>query len=274
MVFGSMKTSATKLGLAILVLGCIGVSAQWLNLPTKNVPRKADGTPDLAAPAPRTADGKPDLSGTWVPEKNKPCPPAGCDDMELIQEFTNIGWSIGSLPYQPWALDLLKSRQAVNGKGDPGSVCAPIGIVKMYTSPFYRKFIQTPGLLIFLLERDTAYRQIFTDGRALPVDPNPTPNGYSTGKWEGDTLVVETTGLSDGQWLDRMGSPLTSAAKITERFRRVNFGRMEIAVTVNDPKAYSKPWTVKLTQNIALNSELIDFFCMENEKDQSHIVGK
>ena len=248
--------------------------AQWLNTETKNVPRKADGTPNLAAPAPRTADGHPDLSGIWLAEKNKPCPPQGCDDMELIQEFTNIGWSIKGLPYQPWALNLVKSRQADNAKTDPGAQCRPVGIVKMYTSPFYRRFVQTPGMLIFLIERDTAYRQIFTDGRVLPVDPNPTPNGYSAGKWDGDTLVIQTNGLPDGQWLDRMGSPLTSEAQLTERFRRPSFGKLEIELTVNDPKAYTKPWTVKLNQTIALDTEMIDFFCMENEKDSPHIVGK
>ena len=131
-----------------------------------------------------------------------------------------------------------------------------------------------PGLVVILNERDSAYRQIFTDGRPLPVDPTPTPNGYSVGKWDGDTLVVNTIGIADGEWLDRNGDPLTDAAKLTERFRRVNYGTMEIEFTVDDPKAYTKPWTVKIKQFIALNTELIDFFCMENEKDTPHEVGK
>ena len=127
---------------------------------------------------------------------------------------------------------------------------------------------------MILVERDTAYRQIFTDGRSLPVDPLPTPNGYSVGKWDGDTLVVETNGFSDGQWLDQNGSPLTDAAKITERYRRVNYGSMELAITVDDPKAYIKPWTVKVNELIQPNTELMDYFCLENERDVKHLVGK
>ena len=195
--------------------------------------------------------------------------------MEITKEFMNIGWSLpGGLPYQPWALELRKARMAENSKGDPGANCRPTGLFKLTINPFYRKFLMLPGLVVILNERDSAYRQIFTDGRPLPVDPTPTPNGYSVGKWDGDTLVVNTIGISDGEWLDRNGDPLTDAAKLTEKFRRLNFGTMEIEFTVDDPKAYTKPWTVKIKQFIALNTELMDFFCMENEKDAPHEVGK
>ena len=260
---------------AISLATSISLSAQWLNHPTPGVPRKADGSPDLAAPTPRTADGKPDFSGIWLLEKNNPCPPEGCPDMEISREFVNLGWNMpGGLPLQPWAAALRKARLAENSKDDPGSNCRPTGIVKWTINPFFRKFLQLPGLMVILNERDSAYRQIFTDGRSLPVDPAPTPNGYSVGRWEGDTLVVETNGISDGQWLDRSGDPLTDAAKLTERFRRLNYGRMEIEITVDDPKAYTKPFTVKINQFIALNTELMDFFCMENEKDIPHAIGK
>jgi hypothetical protein len=131
-----------------------------------------------------------------------------------------------------------------------------------------------PGLVVILTERNASYRQIFTDGRPLPEDPQPSWNGYSTGKWEDDTLVVQTAGLRDGMWLDRSGSPLTDAAKLTERFRRVNYGNLEIEVTVNDTKAYTKPWTVKVHESVVLNTELIDYICNENEKDLKHLVGK
>ncbi len=195
--------------------------------------------------------------------------------MEVSREFVNMGWNMpGGLPYRPWAAELRKARMAENGKDDPASNCHPAGIVKLTINPLFRKFLQMPGLLVILNERDTAYRQIFTDGRSLPVDPTPTPNGYSVGKWDGDTLVVETNGLSDGQWLDRTGSPLTDAAKITERFHRINYGKMEIEITVDDSKAYTKPWTVKVNQFIALNTELMDYFCMENEQDIPHAKGK
>jgi len=195
--------------------------------------------------------------------------------MEIGQEFMNIGWSLkGGLPYQPWAASLVKARQAENSKGDPGSNCRPTGIIKMHTSPFFRRVVQTPDLLLILTERDAEFRQIYTDGRPLPVKPEPTPNGYSTAKWEGDTLVVESNGFSDGEWLDRDGSPLTEAARITERFRRPSFGTLEIGITVEDPKAYTQPWTIKLTQHIAVNTDLLNYYCMENEKDSGHLIGK
>lgn len=260
---------------AILFVISTPLLAQWLNYPTAGVPKDAAGKPNLKAAAPRGADGKPDLSGMWEPFKNKPCPREGCPDFQTPQEFANIGWGLkGGLPYQKWALDLKKARVAENGKDDPGSRCLPTGIVKLHTTPLLKKIIQTPGLLVILNERNTTFRQIFTDGRSLPVDPDPTWNGYSVGKWNGDSLVVESIGFRDGEWLDRAGSPLTEAAKITERFRRPNYGRLEIELTVDDPKAYVSPWTVTLAQTIVLNTEFLDYYCDENEKDAAHLVGK
>jgi len=144
----------------------------------------------------------------------------------------------------------------------------------MHLHPYPRKMIQVPGLLLILLERNTEYRQIFTDGRPLPADPQPGYNGYSVGKWDGDTLVVESIGFKDGLWLDISGTPLTDAAKVTERFRRPNFGTLEIAVTVDDPKAYTKPWSIMVNQTIALDTDMLEFVCQENEKDVPHLVGK
>src|SRR6266540_1908819 len=132
----------------------------------------------------------------------------------------------------------------------------PRGAVRILTDDYYKKFIQHPGLLVILTERNMAYRQIFTDGRALPVDPNPTWNGYSSGKWEGDTLVVQTIGFRDDLWLDSNGNPLTNAGKMIEKIRRPNFGTLQIEITIDDPKAYTAPWTVTLNQPFALDSEL------------------
>jgi hypothetical protein len=252
---------------ALATLLILPVHGQWLNYPTPGLPRTADGKPDLTAPAPRTPDGKPDLSGIWEPQKNRPCPPYGCPDQRLTNEFMNVGLAVkGGLPLQKWAADLVKVRSATNGKDDPTSQCLPGGIIKMHTSPFYRKLVQTPGLLLILFERETGYRQIFTDGRPLPEDPNPNWNGYSTGKWEGDTLVVQSIGFHDGTWLDRDGNPLTEAGRITERFRRINFGKMEIEITVDDPKAYTKPFTFKITHLLAAETEMMDYTCLENQK--------
>ena len=251
------------------------IGAQWLHYTTAGVPRLADGSPNLEAPVPRTADGKPDFSGMWEPENNRPCPPLGCADMQVPQEFLNIGWSLkDGPPYQPWAAEMRKTRTEENGKDDPVSRCLPGGIVKLHTTPLLRKIIQVPGLLVTLNEMDATYRQIFTDGRPLPPIDMPSWKGYSSGKWQGDVLIVETTGFPDGMWLDRNGSPMTDAAKITERFRRLNYGRMEIDVTVDDAKAYTAPWTIKLHYNIVLDTELIDYVCVENEKDATRLLGK
>src|SRR5581483_8891408 len=263
-----MKTFSAMLVAAIAA----PLAAQW-NYPTPAIPRTSDGKPNLSAPAPRMSDGKPDFSGIWDVEHNKPCPPEGCVDFYAPQEFGNIGWGIDTgLPYQPWAADLAKARTAALRKDDPLSHCLPIGILELQTIPLYRKIIHVPGLLLILHEYNASYRQIFTDGRALPVDPQPSWNGYSSAKWDGDTLVVQTAGFRDGIWLDTRGSPLTDAAKVTERFRRVNYGRMEVEITVDDPNAYTKPWAIKLNQLLMLDTDLIDYICLENEKDLTHLV--
>ena len=251
------------------------LAAQWLDYPTPGVPRLPNGSPNLAAPTPRTVDGKPDFSGIWEPDMNRPCPPEGCPDMKVPQEFVNIGWGLkDGVPYQPWASEAKKSRMEQNGKDDPVSRCLPGGIVKLHTTPQLRKIVQVPGLLVTLNEMDATYRQIFTDGRPLPPIEMPSFKGYSTGKWEGDTLVVLSTGFNDNMWLDRSGSPVTDAAKITERIRRVNYGTMEIEITIDDAKAYTRPWTFKLIHKIVLGTDLIDYMCVENEKDLGRLLGK
>jgi hypothetical protein len=274
----------TAVGIIVCVMSS-PLSAQWLNYPTPGIPRLPDGKPNLTAPAPRTTDGKPDLSGIWA----LPCPVANavfagfdgkptvyCEtEVAVSPEFANIGRTFkDGLPYQPWAAEVVKATRAAGRPDDPLSRCFPPGLVRLNVFPLFRKIVQVPGLLVTLNEFNASYRQIFTDGRPLPVDPNPSWNGYSSGKWEGDTLVVHTAGFRDGLWLDTGGSPLTDAARITERFRRVNYGTLEIELTVDDPKAYTKPWTIKLTQIIAPDTELLDFVCLENEKDVRHMPSK
>jgi hypothetical protein len=253
------------------------LDAQWLNHPTRGVPRTAEGKPDLSAPAPRTADGKPDFSGIWQLVPDAPCPALGCQvDYPVGIEFRNLGAKLpgGALPYQPWAAAVVKERTEQLGKDDPVGFCKPGGAIRILTYPPYRKFVQLPDLFVILSERDVTYRQIFLDGRALPSDPDPTFNGYSTGRWEGDALVVQTNGLRGGMWLDRNGSPISEAAKMTERFRRVNYGRLEIELTIDDPKTYTRPWTVTLAQRIVLDTELLDYHCTDNEKSAERLVGK
>jgi hypothetical protein len=251
---------------------------QWLKYPTPGVPRTPSGTPNLGAPAPTTADGKPDLSGIWEANNRRylrPCPlPEGCGDLAVDDLVVDIGSHIGGLPYQPWAVALVKERSANHAKDDPESRCQSNGPVRALTSPLMRKIVQTPGLILVLNENGVKYRQIFTDGRSLPEDPNPDFNGYSVGHWDGDTLVVETNGLQDGVWLDRKGSPLTEAALLTERYHRVNYGNMEIEVTVNDPKAYTKPWTIQVHHFAVIDTDLLDDFCVESERSAEHLQAK
>jgi hypothetical protein len=262
--------------MAFLALLVSPLAAQWLKYPTPGVPRAPGGQPNLEAPAPRAADGHVDLSGIWRPLENRPCPAEGCADMKVGQQFVDMGWGLkGGLPYQPWAAELTKKRMAELRKDDPNSQCLPTGIVRMHTAPLYRKIVQTPGVVIILNERQVWYRQIFTDGRPLPPDPVPTWNGYSVGRWDGDTLVVRSNGFRDGIWLDSNGSPLTESATITERFQRLDYGTIDIAVTVDDPKAYTAPWTTTIRHVVAVDTELIDYVCQENEKDvQRFVVGK
>jgi hypothetical protein len=184
-------------------------------------------------------------------------------------QFWNIGAGLdGDLPLQPWAFELRNQRIADHSKDNPDAHCLPIGLTQLHNHPQPRKMIQTPSVLLILYEANGGIRQIFTDGRSLPSnDPQPWWYGYSIGKWEGDTLVVETSGFRDDVWLDVNGAPLTSVAKMTERFRRLDHGSLEIEVTVDDPKAYTKPWTAaKIRQRLMPDDELIEFVCAENER--------
>ena len=250
-------------------------AAQWLRYPTAGVPRTREGKPDLAAAAPRTANGTPDFSGVWENDGYDPNVREGSGGGPPRTAFFDLAHGLGGAPpYQPWAAELAKTRKATFGRDNPDARCLPLGALQMMAHPLPKKIIQTPGVLVILHERNMEFRQIFTDGRPLPVDPNPSWSGYSTGKWEKDTLVVQTSGFRDGLWADFGGSPLTDAATITERFRRPAYGRLEVEVTVDDRKAYTRPWTIRLTQHIAIDTDLLEYACLENEKDVAHLGGR
>jgi hypothetical protein len=252
-------------------------SGQWIKLPTEGVPKGKDGKPNLSAPAPRTSDGKPDLSGMWTIADALPCPKMLTDDDGECLEKNPISQITadlnrvvpGGVPYQPWSLEVMKRRQ--KGELDPHVRCLPSNFPRMYTLPHITKFVQTRKLLLLANEFNASYRQIFMDGRKLPVDPQPSWNGYSTAKWDGDTLVVETNGFRDDLWMDMAGTPLTNAGKVIERLRRPSFGTLEIDATVDDPRAFTKPWSVKILQKIVLDTELIDEVCLENENSSRHM---
>jgi hypothetical protein len=262
----------------VVVCGGAMVSAQWRDVVTR-VPLTPAGTPNYAAPAPRLADGKtPDMSGLWDAEK-RPCTEEtsrlGCLDAltGIPVAAVDIAGGTSQLPMQPWAEALFKQRRADGGKDDPLARCLPVPSPRAWSSFAFQKIIQTPESLTILDEYMSQYRQIFMDGRTLPKDPEPSFKGYSVGRWDGDTLVVETSGFKDGLWLDLQGHPLTDQARTIERIRRVNYGNLEVGLTVDDPKAYTQPWTVTIKLALVVNTDLLEYICNENEKSLQHMVG-
>jgi len=245
------------------------LAAQWLHNPTAGVPRKADGKVDMTAATPRMADGKPDFSGIWISDRPKEGEetPSDASTLPSGRQMANMGVDMpGGLPYQPWQLPIVKDRTDNLAINDPHIRCLPDFFLRAYGLPHMLKFVHTHDLLVTLNEMNAGYRQIFTDARPLPDDPSPSWQGYSSAKWSGDTLVVDTIGVRDDTWIDWNGSVVTEAAKIREEIRRPDFGHLEIKVTVDDPKAYTKPWSITLTQRIVVDAELIDEICLENEQ--------
>ncbi|HEX6999116.1 MAG TPA: hypothetical protein VF322_13325 [Gammaproteobacteria bacterium] len=244
--------------------------AQWIGYPTAGVPRRADGKADMKAPTPRTPDGKPDLSGIWISDRTPEGEETPSDGLNLPsgRQMANIGIDLpdGKLPYQPWHAAIVEQRTARQSIDDPHIRCLPDNFLRAYGLPHLLKFVQTPDLLVVLNEMNAGYRQVFLDGRPLPEDPTPSWQGYSSGQWRGDTLVIDTIGVRDDTWIDWNGSVITEAAKIREEIRRPDFGHLEIRVTVDDPRAYTEPWTVTLNQRIVVDAELIDEICLENEQ--------
>ena len=250
----------TRLAAAtVLLLASVPLAAQWLRYPTPGMPRTPGGTPNLSASAPKMPDGKPDLSGIWASADNKYLQNLAADGIEV--------------PFQPWAEKLYRDRSENLGKGRPSERCLTHGVTDFDALGINWKIIQTPGMIAVLYEAYNHYRQIFLDGRPLPKPTQPAYLGYSVGRWEGETLVVDTTGFNDVGWLDDGGHPQTEALHVTERFRRRDFGHMDLQLTIDDPKAYTKPWGPTLRLNFQPDDELMESIC-ENEKDVPHMVGK
>jgi hypothetical protein len=213
-----------------------------------------------SGPAPRTDDGKMDLSGAWAPNAIK-------ENVDLLATGVEI-------PFQPWAAKLYNERKASNSKDDPEARCLPPGVPRMSTTPYPFKFVQTPKLIVIVYEGGAhVWRQIFMDGREHPKDLNPSWLGDSIGRWDGDTLVIDTVGLNGQTWIDQSGLPTTDALHVTERIRRLDLGHLEIEHTVDDPKAYTKPWKFT-THPVMLKGELIEYICQEGERDVRHLIGK
>jgi hypothetical protein len=252
--------SGGRAAAALCFLTTAAAPAQWLDRKNKGIPRTEDGRANLTAPAPRSADGKPDLSGIWM--------------VPGLKYLINIAADLKEVPFQPWAAAEYKQRMDNRGKDDPNNFCLPSIIPEKIavTSPW--KIVETPGLMLILYESRTIFRQIFTDGRPLPKDPNPTWQGYSVGRWDGDTFVVESTGFNGKGWLDTNGHPVTDALHVTEKYRRKDFGHMDVEITIDDPQAYTKSWTIHENPELQPDTELIEYICEENNRDIGHFVGK
>lgn len=257
---GSLSIAAALAAVSVM---STSLSAQWTKIPQRGIPRTSEGKPNLSAPAPRLPDGKPDLSGIWEPESNKYVRNIAAD---LKPE---------DVPFQPWAKALFDSRvDGSHSREDPDANCLPQGVPKINAAPAPWKIVQAPGFFVIVYEAFNLWRQVFLDGREPIADPNPTWHGYSTGKWEDDTLVVDTRGFNGKAWLDQLGRPSTDALHVIERFRRKDFGHMEIQITIDDPKAYTRPWTVTQVVHLLPDTELLEFICNENNQDLEHLPGK
>ena len=253
--------NAFRITIAALLMMTAAPSAQWLGYPTPGIPRTPDGKPNLTAPAPRTADGKPDLSGLWLTR--------GIYIGNIAKDLKE------EPPMQPWAAELYKKRRDTLSKDDPTGRCIPGGVPRSTAVPYPFKILSTTSnIVVVLYEAVHAYRQIFTDGRALPKDPNPNWMGYSIGRWEGDTFVVESSGFNDNVWLDNNGHPAGESLRVTERFRRKNFGSMDVEITIDDPKTYTKPWNVTIPLAFQPDTEMLEYICPENEKDYDRLQGR
>ncbi len=254
---------------------------QWLHHPTPGTPRTRDGRPDLSARAPRAPNGKPDLSGIWQPES--------ATREELLRFFADGANNLGEVPPSPYFMNILYNFKPEDSPLRPSAVpvfqehraglakdisatrCLPFGVPLMDVAPSPYKVIQTPGAILMLYEQNTIFRQIFVDGRKHPEDAQPSWLGYSIGKWDGDSLVVDTVGLNDRSWLDAFGHPHSEAMHVIERFHRRDFGHMEVQITVDDPKTYTKPFTITPNLRLLPDTDLIEHFCAENEQDLKHM---
>ena len=244
---------------AALWLLPVSLCAQWLDFRTPGIPRTAEGKPNLTASAPRTPDGKPDFSGLWQPEVN-------AYRFDVIQDLKDEGI------FRPAAEAIFMERVADFRRDDPVTNCLPGGPSEMLNTTY--RIIQSPTVVALLYENGTGrYRQIYMDGRKLPKDPNPTWLGYSVGHWEGDTLVVETAGFNDRSWLDRAGHPHSESLRVTERFRRVDFGHMQFQITFDDPETLTKPLSFALAVNYAADTDMLENVCNEGNRDKVHMVG-
>ena len=265
------RLHAALVGVAAIVVGLVPIHAQWINYPTPGIPRLPDGKPNLSAPAPKLPDGRPDLSGVWAAE----CAIYGLDACFTRSLFFNLAKDLkpDDVSMTPWAAAVQNQRESRNHVDDPYGYCLPPGTPRIDFGGGPFKILQTPAVTALLYETlaGMTFRQVFTDGRPLPVSVEPTWLGYSVGHWEGETFVIETAGFRDNGWLDTLkGHPNSDALRVTERFRRRDFGHLDLSVTIDDPKAYLKPWTVTAPLMLQADTDLIEGFCDAHDKTMKH----
>jgi hypothetical protein len=241
-----------------IVAAGIALEAQWIKLPTPGLPRLPDGKPNLTAPAPRTVDGKPDLSGLWRND--------GGD-----RYYNNVTAGMHPGDVAPWAHELYVKRQLEFGKDSMETLCLPLGPAYLTTRYRRTRIVQTPTLIMMAFD-DGMHREIFMDGRSLEPDPNPTWMGYSVGRWEGDVLVVESNGYTDRSWLDFGGHPHTEDLRITERYTRRDIGRIDVQVSMVDPKVYAKPITFSMPMALEADTEMLEGFCENHHKSRERMT--
>jgi hypothetical protein len=257
-----MRASLTSL--AVAVIFSAPALAQWSNAKTQGIPRLTDGKPNLSAPAPRTPDGKPDLTGVWQAGRAGAAGQYGYD-YDVTQDLP-----AGAVT--PWARTVRQQRVQDFRKDSPLARCLPVSVPFLNFRGLSR-IVQTPALIAILYESpNSPHRTVFMDGRELPKDPSPTWLGYSVGHWEGDTLVINSAGFNDQGWLDVGGNPQTESLRLTERFRRPDFGHLQLEVTFDDPKTFSKPFTLRMEKMYTADTEIFEDVC-ENERDSGHLVG-
>jgi hypothetical protein len=263
----------TVLYIACLLSVPATARSQWPARTIPDRPLSGNGTVSVTVPTPRTSGGTPDLSGLWIPEPDPRGNPEGVENTVFPRYLMNVAQDLRETNLLvPAAAALYRERLATDGVNDPIAHCQPPGSARVFSLPKPTKIVETPGLTLLLHEHDTTYRQIFTDGRPLPEDPVPTWMGYSIGRWDHDTFVVTTTGLTDRSWLDAGGHPHTEALVMTERFRRIDVGHMDVEVTYTDPATFRTPLTITQKLRLLPGQELIEYFCSDNEKDQQRYV--
>jgi hypothetical protein len=283
-----VKIRVLTLSIAAFGACAVGVSAQWVRTPANSIPRTKDGKANLSAPAPRAADGKPDLSGVWQ-AASSPIPEligalsglnggeGGLGEDTPVKYFINVlaDFKHGEAPLRPEAAAADAKLSLDSASKDAGGLnCLPDGVPLTDTLPSPFKLVQSARLTVMLIESDVTFRQIFTDGRRLPDDPQPSWLGYSVGRWEGDTFIVETNGFNDRSQLDALGHRHSAALRVTERFRRRNVGPLDIAITLDDPQTFTRPITINVPARLLPDGDLIEYYCKENEKDVKHVTTR